>query len=128
MIAFTFGSACGSEGISVPAADWGAAKSLLGSSILTLIHKEELGFVEPDCMVTTSDLIGDQWVQTRVVRFKPGSPAAIAGKTSVCGLLDGSTSYAAAAVPGNVPPPPSHVVPPSADHATHMWYAQLGSD
>jgi hypothetical protein len=33
MIAFTFGNARGSEGISVPAADWRAAKSLLRSNM-----------------------------------------------------------------------------------------------
>jgi hypothetical protein len=33
MIALTFGSARGSEGISVPAADWRAAKSLLRSNM-----------------------------------------------------------------------------------------------
>jgi hypothetical protein len=33
MIALAFGSACGSEGISVPAADWRAAQSLLRSNM-----------------------------------------------------------------------------------------------
>jgi hypothetical protein len=37
----------------------------------TLIHKEEIHFVEPDCTLTVSDLVGGQWVETRVVRFKP---------------------------------------------------------
>jgi hypothetical protein len=38
---------------------------------LTLIHKEEIHFDPPDCTLTVSDLIGEQWVQTRVDRFKP---------------------------------------------------------
>src|SRR5205823_2688148 len=58
----------------------------------------------------------------------PGLPAASVGKRSVCGTLPESTSYAVAALPGMIPPPPSHVVPPSADQATHIWFAQLGSD
>src|SRR5437773_6561886 len=38
----------------------------------------------------------------------PGAAAAIVGKTSVPGALEGSTSYACAALPGIRPPPPSH--------------------
>jgi hypothetical protein len=70
-----------------------------------------------------------------LVRAEPGDVdlAGVAGgdrreTTSVCDAVDGSTSYAVAALPGIVPPPPSQVLPPSLDHATHMWWAHVGSD
>src|ERR1044071_9759066 len=63
-----------------------------------------------------SESVGSiSFVRSQLTSTLPGSPAAIVGKTSVCGELDGSTSYAAAALPGIVPPPPSQVLPPSLD-------------
>jgi hypothetical protein len=43
----------------------------LDNNRLTLVHKEEVEFVEPDCTLTVSDLVRGEWVETRVVRFKP---------------------------------------------------------
>ena len=52
----------------------------------------------------------------------------MAGKKCVPVSLAGLTRYAAAALPGTRPPPPSHVAPPLFDHTTYMSYSHDGSD